>query len=134
MYILAALFLIVFEMASEGLVSSGHKEIAGVIEFVYLAGVTLSVFAVVTGRSLMRYQREFTKILIGYVLLRFAIADLIWNISAGQSWLYIGNTKWYDQIWGWFFQTTNVSLELLVTFKVMALLAGISLLTWKLRK
>ena len=132
MILLIAILLILFEMSSEGLSIAGHKEIAGVIEFVYLAGVTLAVFAVATGRSLMRYDRGFTRIIGGYVLLRFAIADLIWNICADKSWLFIGSTKWYDQVWSWFFATTHVSLGLLVMFKILALVAGISLLIRKI--
>lgn len=47
------------------------------------------------------------KIITGFVFVRFAIFDVIWNISRGVKWNYYGTTKLYDRImfelaeWGW---------------------------------
>ena len=70
------------------------------MEFVYL----IAVFGMSFGWLNRRYYFEvprtqsFTKVLIGYVLLRIALFDFIWNIAAGQSLDYIGFTKIYDQV------------------------------------
>ena len=47
------------------------------------------------------------KIITGFVFVRFALFDVIWNISRGVKWNYYGTTKLYDRImfelaeWGW---------------------------------
>jgi len=48
MNLIVALFLIIFEAVSEGLYDRQKKTIAGVIEFIYRAVVTLIIFAWLT--------------------------------------------------------------------------------------
>ena len=43
MNLLLAIFLIVFEAVSEGLQTGGHLLAAELVEFVYLAGITLGL-------------------------------------------------------------------------------------------
>lgn len=122
MYLLIALFLIVLEAVPEGLALGGHKTVAGIIEAIYLAGITLTVFAYWTGQypkkrdglytpignMWMWYNEKFWIYVAGYVLLRFALFDIIHNVSAGLPVFYIGTTKLFDIImaklvsWGWF--------------------------------
>jgi hypothetical protein len=119
MYLLVALFLIIFEAVPEGLALGGHKTIAGIIEFIYRAGITLTVFAFFTkqypdDRKLyetglrITYSVNFWWIIAGYVLLRFALFDIIHNISAGIPTFSVGSTKVFDIVmsklgsWGWF--------------------------------
>ena len=141
LYLGIALFLIVFEAVPEGLALGGHKMIAGIIEFVYLAGVTLTVFAYFTKSyplSKWQYYRgyktlydmderafpPFWQYIIGYLLLRIAIFDIIFNLSAGLDPFYIVSTKLFDIIaselgsWGWF----------------MRFVLGLTGLAWILRK
>jgi hypothetical protein len=131
LYLGIALFLIVFEAVPEGLALAGHKTIAGLIEFVFLAGVTLTVFAYFTTQYPSYYSRyriplntNYWFIIVGYVLLRLALFDIIHNISAGLPILYIGTTKLFDIFivklasWGWF----------------MRFIGGIIGLTWLLKK
>jgi hypothetical protein len=47
MNLLIALFLIIAEAIYEGLYDDGHKLIAGMLEFVYKALITLAVFILV---------------------------------------------------------------------------------------
>lgn len=48
------------------------------------------------------------KIVTGFVFVRFAIFDVLWNLSRGVEWNYYGTSKWYDRVmyqlgeWGWF--------------------------------
>lgn len=140
LYLGIALFLIIFEAVPEGLALAGHKTIAGLIEFVFLAGVTLTVFAYFTqsygketkynlhySNFLQRFfytQHNFWWYIAGYVLLRLALFDIIHNISAGLPIFYIGTTKLFDILivklasWGWF----------------MRFIGGIIGLTWLLKK
>lgn len=115
-YLLIALFLIIFEAVPEGLALGGHKTIAGIMEAVYRAGITLTVFAYITvtypnkpyTRRYLTFDLNYWYIVIGYVLLRFALFDIIHNISAGIPVFFIGSTKLFDIVmsklatWGWF--------------------------------
>ena len=128
-YLITALFLIVFEQTADGLALAGHKTIAGIIEFVYLSGITLGLFAWLSGQRRYDYRPGFLRIIGGYVLLRFALADLIFNLSAGLPLFYIGSTKIYDKIWQWFFEWTQFSeIHFLFMFKLIALCIGLSFL------
>jgi hypothetical protein len=106
MNLLLALFLIIFEAVYEGIKTAGYHVASEIVEFVYLAGITFGLFAWINSVKAFDYK-PLVKILIGYVLLRFAIFDIIWNISAGREWYYYGVTKFYDKImmalgsWGW---------------------------------
>ena len=109
-YLLIALFLIIFEAVPEGLALGGHKSIAGIVEVIYLFVITISIFEHVSGYSFRWWKtpQNFFLVLVGYILLRFAIFDIIHNLSAGLPVFYIGSTKLFDIImaklgnWGWF--------------------------------
>lgn len=139
LYLGIALFLIVFESVPEGLALAGHKTVAGVIEFVFLAGITLTVFAYFTQQYphpkeyFVRFSNFIPKVfystyfwyyIAGYALLRFATFDIIHNISAGLPVFYLGDTKLFDVImtklasWGWF----------------VRFICGIIGITWLLKK
>ena len=133
MYVLIAIFIIVLKAVSDGLVLAHHKEFAGIIEFIWQGGMILTIFAFFTGvlENQRRDLNRFLRVIAGFLLLRFAIFDLILNVCAGLPLFFIGTTKWYDQIWSWFFATTHVSIQLLIALKVVSLLIGISLLAKK---
>jgi hypothetical protein len=99
-FLFLALFLIIFEAVPEGLALGGHKMIAGMVEAIYLIGVTIGLFAWITGYNFAwwRTTQSFIKILVGYILLRFALFDFVHNISAGLNPFFIGSTKLYDII------------------------------------
>ena len=101
MTLIFALFLIVFEAVPEGLALGGHKTIAECVEFVYLSGVTLGLFAWLKGIRNYEYARNFIKTIIGYLLLRYAIFDVILNKSAGLPIDFIGSTKGLDFVLSW---------------------------------
>ena len=101
MIILVAIFLILFEACFEGLKLAGFHIASELVEMVYLSGITLGLFAYFSGQKSWPYKSYFIKILIGYVLLRFAIFDVIFNLSAGLSLNYIGDTKLFDKGLNW---------------------------------
>ena len=130
--ILIALFLIVFEAVPEGLALSGHKTLAGVFSFVYLSGVTLGLFAWITGIRRFEYKPIYVRIIGGYILLRFALFSLILNLCAGLPLFYIGTTKLYDQAWQWFFNWSGIDhVQFLAMFQFIALCIGLSLILRK---
>lgn len=141
MNLLIALFLILFEASAEGLSLAGHKGLAGVIEFIFLAVVTFVMFSYTTGayriftrrNTVLSLQPPIVRIIGGYVLLRFAIFDAIHNVCAGLPMFYIGKTKWSDQIWQWFFSVSGIATDhFLFMFKLIALLIGVSwLMGWQ---
>lgn len=104
--LLLALFLIIFEAVFEGLKIADYHIASEIVEAIFLCGITFGLFAWINNVKAFSYQ-PIVKILIGYVLLRFGIFDVIWNIAAGQDWNYYGITKLYDKImtalgsWGW---------------------------------
>jgi len=106
MNLLLALFLIVFEAVFEGLKTAGHHVASEIVEAVYLSVITFGLFAWINSVTAFDYK-PIVRLLIGYILLRFALFDIIWNISAGVEWYYYGVTKLYDKImsalgsWGW---------------------------------
>jgi len=110
MNLILALFLIIVEAVFEGLKISGHHIASELVEMVYLAVVTFGLFAWLNWKQVNSFfdRQSIVRVLIGYVLLRFALFDLIWNLSAGQEWNYYGITKLYDIFmaklggWGWF--------------------------------
>ena len=48
-----------------------------------------------------------SKLILGFIFVRFMIFDLAYNLANGQKWNYYGTTKLYDRImtkladWGW---------------------------------
>jgi hypothetical protein len=129
-----ALFLIAFEMCPEGLRLRQYHKIAASIEFIYRAVVTLVLFSWITWNTPAWFEYNpdnFWMIISGYILLRFALADVVHNISAKLPLFYIGNTKWYDIIWQKFFKWTKFPPEhFLAMIKFICLLIGV---TWLIR-
>jgi len=129
-----ALFLIVFEAVPEGLSLSGSKGIAEIFEFVYLTIITLCGFAFVTKQKFPRfdYKPYFLRIIGGYILLRFALFDPVFNLSAGLPLCYIGVVKSWDQLWTWFFNWSGIDhVHFLIGFRFIALCVGTS---WLLKR
>jgi hypothetical protein len=104
-----SLFLIVFEAVPEALVLKGKKTLAGSIEFIYRAIVTLIVLAWAIGINNEHSVSggNFIFVIGGYLLLRFSLFDLIYNKIAGLPLTFIGSTKISDKLWNRFFKWTN---------------------------
>lgn len=98
MNLLLAFFLIITEAVFEGLKTAGYYVASELVEFVYLAGITLMAFAWLNKKYIFKEIRvdRFIIVLIGYFPLRFSLFDSVWNIAAGQDFFYYGNTKLYD--------------------------------------
>ncbi len=101
MNLLIALLLITFEATSEGFKLRKWHIVSEMIELIYLACITFIIFGWYNGYfAVMVSNPEFWFILFGYILLRYAIFDFVFNLASGQSLFYIGNTKLFDKILG----------------------------------
>ena len=133
MALLLALLLIVPKAVIDGLQLRGHKTIAGVIEFIYLAYTTLISLAWLYGMCPTDPLKDYFWVtLVGFVLLRYGIFSIIFNLVAGLKLSYIGNTKVFDIIGSYFVDRLKVSDSLILFSKAIATLWGISwLLGWR---
>lgn len=132
MILLTALFLIFFKASFDGLAIRGHKTLAGVINAIYTAIISLIVFAWVMGIVLFGYGYSFAFIIAGFLLLRFALFDVILNLCAGMPIFYIGKTKLWDKAWKKFFKWTNFPPDhFLGMTKILCAILGV---TWLLTK
>lgn len=124
-----ALFLIFFEVFPEALADSGRKTFAGVLESIYRGCVAIALFGIAAG-----FQYNFGTMdyfwyhIGGYILLRYALLDVIYNLINELPIGYVGKTKLWDKIYGKI--TAKVHISLILFLK--ALLAWISIV-WLLK-
>lgn len=100
MNLVLAILLIILEAIYEGLKCRNKHITSEIIELVFLC-VLISFSFFWLNEVRFPYVVEYMplwKVLGGYVLLRLALFDLIFNISAGVKLTYIGTTKLYDKI------------------------------------
>jgi hypothetical protein len=96
-----ALFLIFFEVFPEALADSGRKTFAGVLEFIYRACVAVALFGIVAGFQWNLGTMDYFWYHIGgYVLLRYCLLDIIYNLINELPIGYIGKTKFWDKVYG----------------------------------
>lgn len=128
MIFLIVLFLIVLEAVSEGLYDNGSKTLSGVFEFILRVVTMLVVLFWLYGiNSPFIYELPLWQLIGGYVLLRFALFDAVYNLIRCLPVFYIGSTKIYDKLWRKFFSWSGISSEhLLFMAKLIALLISVS--------
>ena len=133
MALLLALLLIVPKAVIDGLQLRGHKTLAGVIEFIYLTYTTLIALAWLYGMCPPDPLKDYLWVtLVGFVLLRYGIFSIIFNLVAGLKLAYIGNTKVFDIIGSYLIDRLKVSESLILFSKAIATLWGITwLLGWR---
>ena len=109
MLLFTAILFIAFEAIAEGLA----KRFNFADDFLFDAWVqwviALLLFGVwfIVSIHFDGYFVPVWKIVTGFVFIRFAIFDVLWNLSRGVEWNYYGTTKLYDRVmyelgeWGW---------------------------------
>lgn len=102
--------LIILDALKDALYDNGKKFASGTVDIFFLS-------AMICGVVLM--QGDWIWIVI-YILLRYALFDLIYNITRKLPLLYLGNTKFYDRVLTKF---PNVTHFLFIT-KLMALISA----------
>lgn len=104
MILIICLFLIIFEAISEAFYDNGSKTLSGVFEFILRSATTIVVLFWLFGiDSPFGYELSLFKLIGGYVLLRFAIFDVAYNLVRRLPIFYVGETKIYDKVWKAFF-------------------------------
>lgn len=98
-----------FEAIYEALYDKGKKSLSAIFEFVLKIGIVVICLYYLSGyRFLLYHIIPMWKVFAGFVLLRFAMFDLTWNLVRGVKWNYYGTVKLYDRImtklggYGWF--------------------------------
>lgn len=129
MIFLIVLFLIIFEALSEALYDNGSKTLSGVLEFILRAATTLVALLWLYGidSPFANYELSLFKLIGGYVLLRFAIFDVAYNLVRRLPIFYVGETKIYDKVWKAFFRWSGIAYDhFLAMFKFIALLISLA--------
>jgi hypothetical protein len=129
MNLLIVTLLIILEAGHEGLADRGSKLLGGVIEAFYLLFVTFIIIMWSTGGSWTGNTVGFVNMGIGYLLLRYALFDIVYNATRGVNIFFIGTTKLYDRLWKRFLDWTRFpDIHFLLWTKLLCLLIGLSLL------
>jgi len=128
MLLLIVVLLILLEASYEALSDNGQKTLSGYIEFLYRAIVTIATLLWLSNVHVFHLPYiPFWQVLFGYVLLRFAMFDAIYNFISKLPIFYVGSTKTYDKVFAWFFRWSGIPQEhFLAMFKIIALFISIS--------
>jgi hypothetical protein len=110
MILFYAILFILAEAITEALIKQSHP---GSIIFKWWVQwiIAIGLFVIWLFALALPFDKYYvpdTKLVIGFVFVRFAIFDIIWNLARGVKWNYYGTTKLYDKImfalgsFGWF--------------------------------
>lgn len=136
MILLTALFLIFFKAIPDGILLrkyktafwlKNYKAIASLFMTTLFAVTILLSFACLMGIS-FNYGDNYWFVIIGFLLMKFAIFDPIHNLVAGLKISFIGTTKFWDRFWQWFFKTTRFPVSFLSVLRCISFLIGFSFL------
>lgn len=109
--------LVILEALWSGFYDKGQKTLSGVFQMLFLLAVL--------GVMLLDYT---WLIIPAYILVRFALFDLTYNLVRGLKWWYYGNTKPIDKFWTWFFHKTSFPANHFFFWtKLISLIIGVSL-------
>ncbi len=107
MILLTAILFILFEAITEGLLKR-HS----LCDFIFKGWmqwlIAVALFGVWLIIALNAKYIPISKLILGFIFVRFLIFDLAYNLTNGQKWDYYGTTKLYDRImtkltdWGTF--------------------------------
>jgi hypothetical protein len=101
MILIIAIAIILIEAIGEGLLKRFDM---GINEIIFDAWIQWVIALMFFGSWFIwaihfdGYYVPTWKIITGFVFVRFAVFDVIWNISRGVKWNYYGTTKLYDRI------------------------------------
>ena len=101
MLLIIAIGIILIEAIGEGLLKRFDSPINEIIFDAWIQWVIALMFFgswFIWAIHFDGYHVPTWKIITGFVFVRFAIFDVIWNISRGVKWNYYGTTKLYDRI------------------------------------
>ena len=130
---LLILFFIISEAIYEALYDKGQKDVSAIVEFAHKACMILFVVAHLGGAgwAFGLYTDSPGYLLVGWILLRFALFDSMYSLVRGKGILYFGTVKAYDKI---MFKILEKSgLLMVLFFKFIALAWGLAwVMGWRL--
>jgi hypothetical protein len=130
MYLLIALILILGKYIPDALYDSGKKTLAGNIRWVYMFATAVIVFAYFDFAYpdwLEMRTFGFTKLIIGFCLLWYAIGDLTYNLMRKLPVFYLGTTKQPDKLMKRFLDWSKFPDDaFLFMTKLIALIWGVA--------
>ena len=100
MILIYAIAIILIEAVTEGLLKRLNSPINEIIFDAWIQWVIALMFFgswFIWAIHFDGYYVPTWKLILGFVFVRFALFDVIWNISRGVKWNYYGTTKWYDR-------------------------------------
>lgn len=101
MLLITCIIIILIEAVTEGLLKRLNSPISEIIFDAWIQWVIALMFFgswFIWAIHFDGYYVPTWKIITGFVFVRFALFDVIWNISRGVKWNYHGTTKLYDRI------------------------------------
>lgn len=103
MILITATLFIAFEAIGEGLIKRHSEAISAIIFKEWIQVLILAILFLTWLAVAVRLDEYYPviKLVVGYILFRYAIFDPVHNISAGDNINYIGSKKLYDKILGW---------------------------------
>lgn len=103
MILLTALIIILFEAIAEGLVKRHSEAISAIIFKGRMQVLILAILFLTWLAIAVRIDSYYPviKLIVGYILFRYALFDVLFNVSAGLGINYIGKTKPYDKVLSW---------------------------------
>ena len=108
--------LIILDALKDALYDERRKYAAGLADMVFLSAMICGV---------VLFHGDWTWIAV-YVLLRYALFDLIYNITRRLSLLYVGTTKPYDKLIRKIFNEN--AIHFLFITKLMALISAVAII------
>jgi len=103
MILLTALIIILSEAIAEGLVKRHCEKLSDIIFKGWVQILILAILFLTWIAVAIRIDSYYPviKMIVGYILLRYALFDVVFNVSAGLGINHIGTTKLYDKILSW---------------------------------
>lgn len=121
--------IILLQSLSDALYDNGKKDWAGIGRAGQTA-ILLVFILIVLCPSQLPVDPEIIandpiRLIIGYVLLRYAIFDFSYNLARGLPFTYVGTSKIYDRFWRWFFSWSKIPQgHFLVWTKILSFILG----------
>ena len=126
-YYVVFLVIIFLDAIGDALYDEQMKTISGVLQTILLV-FFVTCMCLVGTNTLLRpvTYGGFVWLMTGYVCLRYALFDYVYNITRGLHPFYTGSTKLLDSFWRWWFRKTKIPAMLwFIVTRLMAFVLGL---------
>jgi len=128
--------LIFGEAFYESVYDSGKKSLSGIFEFLHRAIMILAIMAWMIDITFpWKVDLEFWRLLVGFLLIRYAIFSIIYNLFRSDVQLdifYVGRSKYFDRFIRLLLQKSNFNPSIFLGLtKLMSLIIGADIIEVK---